>query len=65
MSDSKETAKKLMNLRLYFEEVDSHKEEIQKVENEANVLQETKAKKDLEVKSIEEKEKALKQLLKI
>lgn len=60
LPDSKETAKEADELKAVLEEVDSHKEEVQKVENEANVLQETKAKKDLEVKSIEEKEKSSK-----
>ena len=60
LSDSKETAKEADELKAVLEEVDSHKEKIQKAENEANVLQETKAKKDLEVKSIEEKEKSSK-----
>lgn len=60
LPDSKETAKEADELKAVLDEVDSHKEEVQKVENEANVLQETKAKKDLEVKSVEEKEKSSK-----
>ena len=64
LPDSKETAKEADELKAVLEEVDSHKEEIQKVESEANVLQETKAKKDLEViedlkKQIEAKKKEI------